>query len=447
LTWMIVVMRMKRKRTIREAEDQGVEKLRVLDFDDTIAQTTERVRVETPTGPKMISSQEFAVYDFLPGESLDPMQAFEEFSKVDVKTAQPVPFVSGLLKTFIEASGNRRILILTARGPEVEPYVMKFLEKKLGIKSPASKVDFVGVQDKDPMKKVEVIQDYLDKNPSIRFVSFYDDSGKNVKAVADYLKSRGISSDVRQVVKDDEGNFSLVRHQDEILPNPDILNIEKVQRESSKMILSENNLRSIIRQELVEQSRKEIRQARKKGKAELKAKHAVLKQKLKVSKVDKRVKKLLDKFADMPFDKFMKKYNRLDGKRQKEIDTLLAAVEKGREAEAAVDSDAAVAVATDLMKAPDTSAIAGDLDKTEEELAGEQVGKGAMGKEIKLDTDKKYTYKITSKDNSATIKSGTLHYTVASGPKNVGKSFQLKDTTHELATKVKELYPHLKDKF
>lgn len=197
---------------ICESVSDDPEKLRVLDFDDTLAETEEQVRITTDygRGSKMISSQEFAIYDLQPGESIDPDVAFEEFSKVDVDRAEPMPFISDLFKKFVDAKGSRKILILTARDQGVEPFVMSFLEKRLGISDPATRVDFRGVGDKDPMRKVDVIDEYLDMHPSIRFVSFYDDSGKNVRAVSEYLSSRGLRGDVRQVVKDDEGNVSLI---------------------------------------------------------------------------------------------------------------------------------------------------------------------------------------------------------------------------------------------
>jgi len=195
-------------------------KLRILDFDDTLAMTTERVRVETPAGPKMISSKEFAVYDLLPGERIDPALAFDEFSKVDVKTAKPVPFISDLFKKFVTSPGDRKVLILTARGQEVEEYVMNFLREKLGIESPEASVEFRGVNNKDPAAKVSVIEEYIEQNPDIDFISFYDDSGKNVKAVKSFIsgintdreKDEMIRYDVRQVVEDEEGNIRLIRN-------------------------------------------------------------------------------------------------------------------------------------------------------------------------------------------------------------------------------------------
>ena len=72
---------------------QNIEKLRVLDFDDTIANTTERVRVETPAGPKLISSSEFAVYDFAPGETLDPNIAFALVLSGAIKDPLAISFI------------------------------------------------------------------------------------------------------------------------------------------------------------------------------------------------------------------------------------------------------------------------------------------------------------------------------------------------------------------
>ena len=215
------------RKLIRESiKSESPEKLRVLDFDDTLAHTSEKVRIETPDGPeeyKLIGSDEFAVYDLGTNEYFHPDLAFEEFKKVDVEKAAPVPFVSDLFKTFVSAHGNRKILILTARGNEVKPFVMKFLEKKLGIPKPESRVEFVGVNSKEPLAKVRIIKQYIRNNPTIRFISFYDDSGKNVSAVKSFIDKvnfnrdddEKIGSDIRQVVEDEEGNILLRNPQDD----------------------------------------------------------------------------------------------------------------------------------------------------------------------------------------------------------------------------------------
>ena len=196
---------------LNESYQEGnPEKLRVLDFDDTIASTVERVRIETPEDHKMITSSEFATYEFEPGEYIDKEVAFSEFDRVDVDQAAPIPFVSDLLKKFAGPAGTSKLLILTARGPDVEPFVMDFLETKLGISNPSERVDFVGVGSKLPEDKVRVIQSYLDDHPAIEFVSFYDDSGKNVKAVKEFISARGIRGDIRQVIEDEDGTVRLI---------------------------------------------------------------------------------------------------------------------------------------------------------------------------------------------------------------------------------------------
>ena len=218
-----------------EADDNGIKKLRILDFDDTIANTAERVLITTDdgAGQKYISSKEFASYSLKPGESIDPNIAFEEFETVDVNMATPVPVISDMLKSFAGASGNRKLLILTARSQDVADDVMNFLKVKLGIPNPEGIIDFVGVSSKDPSAKVDVIQAYLDSHSGIEFVSFYDDSGDNVRAVNNFLDQRGFSRgrsqrDVRQVVKDSEGNVRLVNPDESLSESVDLRSMNKI---------------------------------------------------------------------------------------------------------------------------------------------------------------------------------------------------------------------------
>ena len=222
---------------LRESYEEQPEKLRVLDFDDTIADTAERVLITTNDGQghKYISSADFAVYDLQQGESIDPEVAFKEFNSVDSDKATPVPLISDMLRSFVSAPGNRKLLILTARSQEVADDVMNFLERGLGINDPADKIDFVGVGSKDPADKVKEIEAILDRYPSIDFVSFYDDSGKNVNAVHDFLDSRGFSRgrdqrDIRQVVKDEEGNIRLVNTLDQETEMSESIDFRKITR-------------------------------------------------------------------------------------------------------------------------------------------------------------------------------------------------------------------------
>jgi len=210
------------RQFLLESVEEDITKLRVLDFDDTLAHTVEKVRVETPTGPKHISSDEYASYTLGPGEYFDKDDiAFKEFSKIDIDSATPVPLVSDLFKRFVDAKGSRKVLILTARDQIVKPWVMKFLEERLGIENPEDKVDFVGVGSPLPGEKVKIIAKYINENPTITTVSFYDDSHKNTRAVKEYIlylnserekeSLPDIYSDIATVVHNDDGTVELER--------------------------------------------------------------------------------------------------------------------------------------------------------------------------------------------------------------------------------------------
>lgn len=181
-------------------------KLRVLDFDDTIAHTGEKVKLYTPDGYRMLTSDEYAVYVPGPGEFYDE-SSFDEFSRVDSKKAAPVSPVFGILGNFVRAQeGDRIILILTARKQEVEQDVRSFLRDN---ELDDTNIDFVGVGSSDPLAKVEVIAKYV-KNYDIKFVSFFDDSLKNVAAVKRYLDMSGMPNDVAHI-KSEQGKTRLIR--------------------------------------------------------------------------------------------------------------------------------------------------------------------------------------------------------------------------------------------
>ncbi len=182
-------------------------KLRVLDFDDTIAHTGEMVRLYTPDGSRRLSSDEYAVYQPAEGEYYDE-SSFEEFSRVNTSIAKPVSTVFKILRNFVSAQeGNRIILILTARKQEVESDVREFLRKN-GLDD--SNIMFEGVGSSDPLAKVEVIQRYIDMYGA-NFVSFFDDSIKNVTAVKAYLDQIGMSNDVAHI-KEESGRTRLIRN-------------------------------------------------------------------------------------------------------------------------------------------------------------------------------------------------------------------------------------------
>ena len=178
------------------------ERLMIIDFDDTIAKTTENVKVYLQGGGhRMITSEEFATFIPQPGEYIDD-SSFEEFDSVDVTTARPLKPIIDILRNFLSSPKSRKLLILTARKQRAEQGIRDFL-RTAGVDD--TLIDVVGVGDKNPAAKVKVVHDYLNNIlDGVNFVSFFDDSGPNVAAVKQYLSNIGIDHDVAQVVGNPE---------------------------------------------------------------------------------------------------------------------------------------------------------------------------------------------------------------------------------------------------
>lgn len=206
--WEIAVKITRRqlKRLIKEnlALQPQTERLMIVDFDDTIAKTTEKVKVYIQGGGyRFITSEEFATFVPSPGEYIDD-SSFAEFDDVDVRTARPLKPIIDMLKSFSSSPKPRKLLILTARKQRAEQGIRDFL-RTAGVDD--TKIDVIGVGDKNPAAKVKVVHDYLNNILSgVNFVSFFDDSGPNVAAVKQYLANMGIEHDVAQVVGDPDSN-------------------------------------------------------------------------------------------------------------------------------------------------------------------------------------------------------------------------------------------------
>ena len=152
-------------------------KLRVFDFDDTLAITDANVKLTLADGSEVEQSPaEFAVYELGPGESYGP-NAFVQFK--DVSDPREIKQVTNILRNVV-AAGNedREVAILTARPHEAGTGIAKFLED-IGI--PADAVEIVTLASSLPEDKRRWIQDRIDRGATD--VEFFDDSPKNIKAV------------------------------------------------------------------------------------------------------------------------------------------------------------------------------------------------------------------------------------------------------------------------
>jgi len=192
-------------RIVNKDDEPKVTKLRIFDFDDTLAITKEAAHVRdkrTDEIIKTITSQaELEEYsklaDDVKGEYyLD----FEEFTTVT--DPEEIEDITNILKNVVKAEERdpqRIIMVLTARQQEAAEGIEEFLSD-IGIDS--KYIDIVGVGDKvlEPgeqlsdlekkerlvpaeERKVSKIRDILRTNPSVREVLFFDDSVLNLAAV------------------------------------------------------------------------------------------------------------------------------------------------------------------------------------------------------------------------------------------------------------------------
>ncbi len=149
-------------------------KLRVFDFDDTLAKVDSWVYIKQPNGKeKKLDSAEYAVYKLKPGETED----FRDFNKMlrDPKIIKKnVEMLRNQLDKARKASrGARKVTILTARALG---YPIRKFFKTLGMN-----VYIVAVGSSDPEKKADWIEAQVKKGYTD--VAFMDDSAKNIRAV------------------------------------------------------------------------------------------------------------------------------------------------------------------------------------------------------------------------------------------------------------------------
>lgn len=144
-------------------------KLRVFDFDDTLVQTKSHIYITHKDGKKSkLTPGEYAVYEPKNGDKFD----FSDFEKV--KQPQEIKGVTELLRRIARAEGERKIVILTARGT-YKP-VKDYLED-IGLRD----IYVVALNSADPQDKANWIEQKIKEGYNDVF--FIDDSHKNVQAV------------------------------------------------------------------------------------------------------------------------------------------------------------------------------------------------------------------------------------------------------------------------
>jgi hypothetical protein len=151
-------------------EGPSVKKLRIFDFDDTLAKVKANIIVKNKDKEFTLTPAEFAVYVPKTGDTFN----FREFNAM-IKTAAPIKKNIELLRQAASHAGTKTT-ILTAR---LLGYpVKKYLKTNFNLD-----VYVVGLGDANPLKKSEYIEKEIKKG--YNDIVFIDDSIKNVKAVSD----------------------------------------------------------------------------------------------------------------------------------------------------------------------------------------------------------------------------------------------------------------------
>ena len=157
--------------TLNEAQAR---KLRIFDFDDTLAKVKAHIIVKNNGKETVLTPAEFAVYEGKPGDVFD----FREFNAM-IKKAVPIMKNIELLKK-AAAHPTTKTTILTAR--MLAYPVKKYLKTKFNLD-----IYVIALGNADPQKKADYIEKEIKKG--YNDIVFIDDSHKNVKAV-EQLKTK-----------------------------------------------------------------------------------------------------------------------------------------------------------------------------------------------------------------------------------------------------------------
>ena len=149
-------------------------KLRVFDFDDTIAKSDSNIYITTDTGEQIVMTPtEYATHKVNPDYEYD----FSEFE--EVINPREIKQITNIVRNALNAgTEGREIAILTARAPEAEGPIRNYLES-IGLDT--SMITFALLGSSNPQDKAAWIADRIESGATD--VLFFDDSGKNVDAI------------------------------------------------------------------------------------------------------------------------------------------------------------------------------------------------------------------------------------------------------------------------
>jgi len=175
---------------IARTPNAPVKKIRVFDFDDTLARTKSNVLYTMPDGTTgKLTAEEFAKKgDAMVAEGVK--WDFSEFNKVMEGQKGPLFEVAQKIQ---EARGTKDVFVLTARSQEAAPAIKQFLDS-IGLNIPAENI--TGLGNSSPYAKSNWIVDKAAEGYNDFY--FADDHLGNVKAVKEVLSQVDVKSKVQQ---------------------------------------------------------------------------------------------------------------------------------------------------------------------------------------------------------------------------------------------------------
>ncbi len=190
---------------------EDITKLRIFDFDDTLADTKEHAVVLNANNEvihTLDTQKAIDEFESLPEEDRHGQYiAFDEFDTVT--GAREIEEISSILRNVVKAEQrdpHRIIMILTARSQGAEGDIRAFLQD-IGIDDEYIQVVGVGGEDlkvTSSAAKAQQIDNLLDLHPNVKEVLFFDDSEKNVAAVQalrEKYRNRSDRPDVKFTIK------------------------------------------------------------------------------------------------------------------------------------------------------------------------------------------------------------------------------------------------------
>ena len=147
-------------------------KLRIFDLDDTLFETEAKVIVTSVDNTsREITPAEYAVYEPKSGDKFD----FSQFHTIINPT-----LIRSIGKRFYKivtsSNGDRKTVILTARGSEAAPHIRDIIRKYFRVN-----IEVVTLGTGDPMAKANWILNKI-QNEGYNDIFFVDDSSKNILA-------------------------------------------------------------------------------------------------------------------------------------------------------------------------------------------------------------------------------------------------------------------------